>query len=92
MSTIAYESIGLIAGVLGIIAWVPQIREVWIHKRHDGISLVTFSIVTVALTLWLIYGILINSIAMIIANIMTLGAIIIVIFGVLRLRKSEQFQ
>jgi len=92
MSAIVYESIGLIAGILGIIAWIPQIREVWIHKRHDGISLVTFSIVTVALTLWLIYGILINSIAMIIANIMTLGAIIIVIYGVLRLRKSEQLQ
>ena len=83
------EAIGLFAGVLGIIAWVPQIREVWINKRHDGISLATFSIVTIALGLWLLYGILIDSISMIIANIMTLSVIFAVIIGVVRLRKEE---
>jgi len=83
------EAIGLLAGILGIIAWIPQIREVWINKRHDGISLATFSVVTIALGLWLIYGILIESISMIIANIMTLSVIFAVILGVVRLRKQE---
>ena len=86
------EAIGLFAGVLGIIAWIPQIREVWIHKRHDGISIATFSVVTIALGLWLIYGILVDSIAMIVANIMTLGVILAVIIGVVRLRKLETNQ
>ena len=89
MAEMWIEAIGLFAGVLGIIAWIPQIREVWIHKRHDGISIATFSVVTVALGLWLIYGVLVDSIAMIVANIMTLGVILAVIIGVLRLRKSE---
>jgi len=89
MAEIWIEAIGLFAGVLGIIAWVPQIREVWINKRHDGISLATFSIVTIALGLWLLYGILIDSISMIIANIMTLSVIFAVIIGVVRLRKEE---
>ena len=75
MAEMWIEAIGLFAGVLGIIAWIPQIREVWIHKRHDGISIATFSVVTVALGLWLVYGILVDSIAMIVANIMTLGVI-----------------
>ncbi|MDP6870112.1 MAG: SemiSWEET family transporter [Candidatus Poseidoniaceae archaeon] len=82
------EAIGLFAGVLGIVAWAPQIKEVWVNKRHEGISLVTFSIVTIALGLWLLYGILIKSVAMIIANIMTLGAIFTVIIGVIRLRRQ----
>ena len=86
------EAIGLFAGVLGIIAWIPQIREVWIHKRHDGISIATFSVVTIALGLWLIYGVLVDSIAMIVANIMTLGVILAVIIGVVRLRKLETNQ
>ena len=90
MAEMWIEAIGLFAGVLGIIAWIPQIREVWIHKRHDGISIATFSVVTVALGLWLVYGILVDSIAMIVANIMTLGVILAVIIGVLRLRKSKQ--
>ena len=84
------ESIGLVAGVLGIVAWIPQIREVWVNKRHDGVSLATFGVVTIALSLWLIYGILIDSISMIIANIMTLAAIFAVIIGVMRLRSSDQ--
>ena len=92
MAEMWIEAIGLLAGVLGIIAWIPQIREVWIHKRHDGISIATFSVVTVALGLWLIYGVLVDSIAMIVANIMTLGVILAVIIGVLRLRKSETNQ
>ena len=84
------ESIGLVAGVLGIVAWIPQIREVWVNKRHDGVSLATFGVVTIALSLWLIYGILIDSISMIIANVMTLAAIFAVIIGVMRLRSCDQ--
>ena len=86
------EAIGLLAGVLGIIAWIPQIREVWVNKRHEGISLATFSVVTIALSLWLLYGILIESVSMIIANVMTLSVIFAVILGVIRLRKAEPNQ
>ena len=89
MAELWIEAIGLFAGVLGIVAWIPQIREVWVNKRHDGISLATFSVVMVALGLWLVYGILVDSVAMIVANIMTLAVILAVIIGVGRLRKSE---
>ena len=83
------EAIGLVAGVLGIVAWGPQIREVWVHKRHEGISLPTFLVVTVALSLWLIYGVLVESIAMIFSNVFTLGVILAVVIGVARLRRTE---
>ncbi len=83
------EAIGLLAGLLGIVAWVPQIREVWVHQRHEGISLSTFSVVTVALVLWLIYGVLIRSMAMIVANVFTLVVILAVLIGVRRLRRLE---
>ena len=55
------ELIGLFAGFLGVIAWIPQIKEVWIEQSHEGISLPTFFLVASALILWLIYGILITS-------------------------------
>ncbi|MFZ9048084.1 MAG: SemiSWEET family sugar transporter [Poseidonia sp.] len=83
------ESIGLLAGALGIVAWIPQIRDVWVHERHEGISLTTFSVVTVALSLWLVYGILVESVAMIVANVFTLIVILAVLVGVRRLRKRE---
>ncbi len=80
------ESIGLLAGILGIIAWFPQIREVWVHKKHEGISLPTFGLIIIALILWLIYGFLIWSPALILANISTLIVILAVVVGVVRLR------
>ena len=89
MAAMWIEAIGLVAGALGIVARIPQIRDVWVHERHEGISLTTFSVVTVALTLWLIYGILIESLAMIEANIFTLVVILAVLIGVRRLRKRE---
>jgi len=83
------ESIGLVAGFVGIIAWIPQIRRVWIDEKEEGISLPTFLAVTVSLSLWLVYGIIVNSIAMIVSNILTLAFIIAITIGVYRIRKNR---
>lgn len=90
MDTMMIEALGLLAGVIGIVAWFPQIVQVWVHKRHDGLSLTTFAVVSIALALWLVYGILVDSFAMIVANIMTLAVIGAVFIGVLRIRISEE--
>ena len=89
MASTLIEGIGIAAGIIGVVAWGPQIVEVWKHKRHDGISIPTFSIVAFSLSLWLIYGIAIKSTAMIFANILTLSVIALIIIGVVRIRKSE---
>ena len=89
MASPLIEGIGIAAGIIGVVAWGPQIVEVWKHKRHDGISIPTFSIVAFSLSLWLIYGIAIKSTAMIFANILTLSVIALIIIGVIRIRKSE---
>lgn len=89
MASLLIEGIGIAAGIIGVVAWGPQIVEVWKHKRHDGISIPTFSIVAFSLSLWLIYGIAIKSTAMIFANILTLSVIALIIIGVVRIRKSE---
>ncbi len=89
MATVMIELLGLLAGVIGIVAWIPQIIQVWVHKRHDGLSLTTFAVVAIALALWLVYGILVESLAMVAANIMTLTVIGVVFFGVLKLRRIE---
>ena len=44
--------------------------------------------VTVALFLWLIYGILVDSLAMVVANVFTLAVILAVVVGVWRLRRE----
>ena len=89
MQTLLIESIGIIAGTLGVMAWIPQLREVWVEGLHEGISLPTFWLVSTALVLWLIYGILIESISIIFANVAALACILSLIVGVIRLRREK---
>ena len=84
------EAIGLLAGFLGLVAWVPQIQRIWIQKRADGISLPTFSIIAAAITLWLIYGILVNSLSLIISNGLVLVLILIVLVGAWKVQKENK--
>ena len=84
------ESIGIIAGSLGVLAWIPQIKEVWIKKKHEGISLPTLYLICTALILWLFYGLLIKSIAIIISNLAALSCILSLSFGVIKLRYEEE--
>ena len=75
------EIIGLVAGLLGIVAWIPQIYRIWVKKRADGISIPTFLAITTALLLWLVYGFLINSLSLIVSNIFMLIMILCVLIG-----------
>ena len=89
MAALWIELIGLFAGILGVIAWIPQIKEVWVLKRHEGISIPTFVLVATALVAWLLYGILVESPSIILANLAALSCISSIIVGVLRLRHLQ---
>ncbi len=82
------EGIGLIAGLLGVIAWLPQLHKVWIQKLHEGISIPTILIICVALILWTIYGIFVDSFAIIIANIAAGACVLSVALRVSQLRRN----
>jgi len=83
------EILGFVAGLIGLVAWLPQVFEVWYHKRHQGVSLPTlFSIIT-AMTMWTAYGFLLNAPAMVISNGVTLLFILSVAIGIIRLRWLE---
>ena len=84
------EGIGLIAGLLGVIAWIPQIQKVWIQKLHEGISIPTILIICIALVLWTVYGILVDSFAIIVANLAAGGCVLSVALRVVQLRSNEK--
>ena len=83
------EGIGLLAGFLGVSGWYPQVRRVWIDKKADGVSVPTFTIIAFSLGLWLTYGILKNSIAIIAANIFALIMILMIAIGAYRLQTVD---
>ena len=83
------EVICFMAGFLGIIAWVPQVKTVWIEKKHEGVSLPTFAVVALALTLWMTYGIIDGSPSIIFSNVAALLMILAVLIGVVKLRSQN---
>ena len=63
--------IGALAGILTTTAFLPQVIKTWKTKQTKDISLGMFAILTIGVVLWLVYGILINSLPVIIANVIT---------------------
>ena len=82
------EGIGLLAGFIGVFGWYPQVRRVWVDKRADGVSVPTFTVIAISLALWLTYGILKHSIAIITANIFALIMITSIAIGAYRLQTA----
>lgn len=66
------EVIGMLAGTGTTLAFVPQVLKVWRSRSAADISLVSFSVFATGVSLWLVYGLLIGSLSIILANAITL--------------------
>ncbi|MDH2918338.1 MAG: SemiSWEET transporter [Sideroxydans sp.] len=74
------DSIGSVAASLTTLAFVPQVWQVWKSKHAKDISLGMYSLFTLGVALWLVYGILLMSWPIIIANsitVMLAGAVLV---------------
>jgi len=66
------EVLGLVAGALTTISFLPQLVKIIKNKSARDVSLLMFLIFTIGISLWLVYGILTLTLAIIIANSVTL--------------------
>ena len=66
------ELFGYLAAFLTTISFIPQVVQVWRTKHTKDISLGMYSIFTLGIFVWLIYGILLNAWPIIIANTITI--------------------
>lgn len=65
-------TLGLIAGTLTTIAFIPQIVKAWQSKSTGDLSWGMVTTFSTGVLLWLIYGIWIDSLPVILANAITL--------------------
>lgn len=63
--------IGSIAAICTTVAFVPQVIKSWRTRDLTGISLPMYTIFTLGVILWLVYGLLIGDWPVIIANAIT---------------------
>jgi len=77
-------AIGFIGAFCTTIAFLPQVIKAIKTKSTKDISLLMYIVFTMGLFFWLAYGVLIDSLPIIIANLVTLFLSAAVIFGKLR--------
>ena len=68
----AITLLGLVAGTLTTIAFVPQLAKTWKTRSAEDISFGMFAIFCTGVLLWLIYGLLIHALPVTLANVVTL--------------------
>jgi MtN3 and saliva related transmembrane protein len=73
------DLLGLSAGSLTTISFVPQVIKTWRSKSVDDISTGMFVLFSIGLVLWLIYGIYLQSLPIILANTITLVLTLIIL-------------
>ena len=65
------EILGHIAAVCTTFAFIPQVIKVWKTKQTMDLSLRMYSIMFIGILLWLVYGVRIESLSIILANVVT---------------------
>jgi MtN3 and saliva related transmembrane protein len=74
------ETVGYIAAFLTTFAFIPQALHSWRTRDLSGISLPMYGLFSLGVFFWLIYGLLITSWPIIIANSITLSLACMVLY------------
>lgn len=65
-------SIGLLAGALTTISFLPQVIKTWRSKSAKDISLIMLLSFCMGLLLWIIYGICLSNLPILLTKLLTL--------------------
>ena len=73
MAATLVDIVGSLAAILTTVSFVPQAWHSFKTRDVSGISLGMYSVFTVGVALWLVYGLLLGAWPLIIANSITLA-------------------
>lgn len=80
------DLLGLAAGSLTTVSFVPQVLKIWRSKSGNDVSYGMFSLFSLGVSLWLAYGLLLKSMPIIAANAVTLVLALLVLYLKFRYR------
>ncbi|MDO6686152.1 MULTISPECIES: SemiSWEET transporter [unclassified Agarivorans] len=87
----ALTVLGLIAAACTTFSFVPQVLQIIKTKNVSGISLSMYSILTTGVGLWMLYGFLIQDLAVFVANVITfiLASWVLILTIIQRVRATK---
>jgi MtN3 and saliva related transmembrane protein len=68
----AVTILGLVAGTLTTISFLPQLLKAWKSRSTHDISIGMFSLLAAGIVLWIVYGVVTADVPVIVANSVTL--------------------
>ena len=72
--------IGYIAGALTTISFIPQVVKAWKMRETRDLSLAMLVLFAVGVFLWTLYGVWVDSLPIIAANMITFSLILVLLF------------
>lgn len=78
------NTLGLVAGTLTTVAFLPQVVKTWRTRVARDISLGMFAIFSAGSLLWALYGVFIHSLPIVLANTVTLALALTVLYFKIR--------
>lgn len=76
----ALQLLGLAAGTISSITFLPQVIRIWKTKSAKDISVQMLLLLILGVTMWLVYGILVKDAAIIYTNSMVLTMSLIMMY------------
>ncbi|MDX2099290.1 MAG: SemiSWEET transporter [Leptolyngbyaceae cyanobacterium bins.59] len=76
----AIDILGLVAGTLTTLSFLPQVMQIWRTRSSQDISPLWILGFGMGITLWLIYGLLLGALPVILANAITLFLLGIILY------------
>jgi MtN3 and saliva related transmembrane protein len=83
-------TLGLVAGVLTTLAYLPQAIKTWKSKSAHDLSWSMLVILSVGIILWLVYGFWVRDIPIIVANIVTFMLTSVILFLKVRYKNVDE--
>ena len=84
------EIFGYLAAILTTAAFLPQLIKTIKTKKADDVSLTTLVMFIIGVVSWIIYGYIISSYPLLIANVITLVLNLLILISKLYFKKFER--
>jgi MtN3 and saliva related transmembrane protein len=83
----AIQILGLAAGTITSITFLPQVIHIWKTKSAKDLSLQMLLLLVLGVTMWLTYGLLVKDAAIIYTNSMVLAMSLILVYFKIKFNK-----
>jgi MtN3 and saliva related transmembrane protein len=83
----SWTLVGLLAGMLTTVGFIPQIVKGYRTKHMDDVSLTMPILLSMGMALWFSYGVILGDLPIMLWNLIALALNITVIFLILKLRR-----